>query len=143
MPFIAKPFAALTGAEVYEILKARSEVFLLEQKICCLDMDNIDYQSLHCFLWEDGSVTAYLRAFYTAPDTVKIGRVLTLRHGTGTGRALMEQSLSAIREKMPCQTLTMDAQKYAAGFYEKFGFRQTSGDFLEENIVHVAMERAL
>lgn len=52
----------------------------------------------------------------------------------------MEQSLKAIKEKLPCRKIIIDAQKYAAGFYEKFGFKTVSGDFLEEGIVHVGME---
>ena len=50
MVFCAKIFPELSGTEVYEILKSRSEVFLMEQNIVCLDADGKDYESLHCFL---------------------------------------------------------------------------------------------
>ena len=50
-------------------------------------------------------------------------QVLTLQHGNGTGRNLLEQSLKAIKENMKCKKIVMDAQKYAVGFYEKFGFK--------------------
>ncbi len=142
MSFSAKKFDELGTGELYEILKSRAEIFQIEQKIHYLDLDNVDYDSLHCFIMEENRVTAYLRAFYpdTDPDTVKIGRVLTLRHGNGTGRKLMEQSIRAIRENMKCRKISMDAQKHAAGFYEKLGFQVVSGDFLEAGIVHVGME---
>lgn len=141
MEFIAKTFDELTNSELYEIIKARLEIFLVEQGINLQDLDDVDYKSLHCFLWEDGKVVAYLRAFYKKEDTVKIGRVLTIRHGEGMGKLIMEKSLEAIKNKMKCEKLYVEAQKYAAPFYEKHGFKTISGDFLEAGIVHVAMER--
>lgn len=143
MEFFAKTFQELSTTEVYEILKARAEIFVMEQKILYLDMDDVDYDSLHCFFMENGKVTAYLRAFYVDQDVVRIGRVLTLEHGKGMGKELMLQCLKAVKAKMNCKKITMDAQKHAIGFYEKFGFVVTSGEFLEEEIVHVVMERSL
>lgn len=142
MNLISKKFNELSTTEIYEILKARSEIFILEQNINYQDMDDIDYNSLHCFFMENNKVIAYLRAFYQDgnKDTVKIGRVLTLKHGNGIGKNLMEQSLKSIKEKMPCKKICMDAQKQAVGFYEKFGFKVVSNDFLEEEIIHVVME---
>jgi ElaA protein len=141
MTFVSKKFNELTLEELYEILKARCEVFAVEQQIICQDMDGVDYNSLHCFLKDNGKIVAYLRAFYMdeEPQTVKIGRVLTLTHGKGDGRRLMEESLKAIKEKMPCEGFCVHAQKYAAGYYGKFGFETVSDDFLEEGIIHVEM----
>lgn len=142
MKFIAKYFNELTSKELYEILKSRSEIFVIEQHITYQDMDNIDYNSLHCFIMENDRVIAYLRAFYQDnEEIVKVGRVLTIEHGNGIGRKLMEKSLKAIKDKMNCKRIVMNAQKHAKGFYEKFGFIQTSDDFLEEGVVHVKMEK--
>lgn len=142
MKLTVKKFQELTTTELYEILKARAEIFIMEQDINYQDMDDIDYKSLHCFFIEDKKVIAYLRAFYQENDgdIVRIGRVLTLQHGNGTGRDLLEQSLKVIKENMKCKKIVMDAQKYAVGFYEKFGFKTISDDFYEEGILHVVME---
>lgn len=142
MNLIIKKFEELNTIELYEILKARAEIFIMEQNIHYQDMDNIDYKSLHCFFMENNKVIAYLRAFYEENnnDVVRIGRVLTLKHGNGIDRELLEKSLKAIKEQMNCKKISMDAQKYAVGFYEKFGFKTVSNDFLEEGIVHVVME---
>ncbi len=142
MKFKAKNFNELTTTELYEILKSRAEIFLLEQKIICQDLDDIDYDSIHFFLENDNRVVAYLRAFYKNSDKteVKIGRVLTLEHGSGIGRNLMEKSISEIKKSFKCEKICINAQKHAVGFYEKFGFKVTSGEFLEEGIVHVSME---
>ena len=140
MDLIAKNFDELSAAELYEILKSRAEVFLLEQNIICQDMDNADYNSLHCFFTEKGRVSAYLRAFPTEDDTVKIGRVLTLSHGRGTGKELMEKSLAVIKDKMNPKIITVDAQEQAIGFYEKSGFKVISDVFMEEGVPHAVME---
>ena len=142
MMVITKNFDELTTTELYEILKARAEIFIMEQNITYQDMDDIDYKSMHCFIKDRDKVIAYLRAFYKSEDksVVKIGRVLTLEHGKGVGRVLLEESIKAIKEKMQCNQIYIEAQKHAIGFYEKFGFVTTSGEFLEEGIIHVAME---
>ena len=142
MDFFAKNFDELNTKELYEILKARAGIFLMEQNIHYQDMDGIDYRSLHCFLADNGKICAYLRAFYEDEScgVVKIGRVLTLQHGNGTGKELMSNSIQAIQQRMNCKEICMDAQKHAVGFYKKFGFKEVSDDFLEEGIVHVKME---
>ena len=142
MNLITKKFNELTTTELYEILKARAEIFIIEQNIQYQDMDNIDYKSLHCFFMEDNKVVAYLRAFYKDYEKtiVQIGRVLTLKHGNGLGRDLLEKSIVAIKDKRKCKKICMDAQKYAVGFYEKFGFKVITNDFLENGIIHVVME---
>ena len=62
MEFFAKTFDELTTKELYEILKSRSQIFTIEQNIHCQDMDDIDYNSLHCYIMDDNKVVAYLRS---------------------------------------------------------------------------------
>ena len=145
MELTSKKFNELNTKELYEILKSRAEIFIIEQNIHYLDIDDIDYDSLHCFFMEDNRIVAYLRAFYQNDDKniVKFGRVLTLKHGMGIGSDLIIQSLQVIKEKLKCKKVIVDAQKHAVGFYEKFGFVSISDDFLEEGVVHVAMELEL
>ncbi|MBQ9736060.1 MAG: GNAT family N-acetyltransferase [Clostridia bacterium] len=144
MNFTVKHFEALTLTELYEILRARAEIFTVEQKCLCQDMDGLDYKSLHFMLKDGDVVVAYLRAFYLEgcdEPTVKLGRVLTRRHGLGLGRFLMENALAVLAEQMPCEKYIIHAQTQAAGYYAKFGFRVTSDEFMEDGIPHVVMER--
>ena len=145
MKLTVKKFEELTASELYEILKARAKVFIIEQNINYQDMDNIDYISFHCFYMQNNEVTAYLRAFCQSNNqsVIHIGRVLTLNHGKGTGRKLMEESIKTIKNKTKCTKICLNAQKYAVGFYEKFGFKSVSDEFLEEGIIHIAMELEL
>ncbi len=135
----AKWFHELTAGELYEIVRSRTEIFLLEQRIICQDFDGIDYDSLHCFFENDGRVVAYLRAYSADDGSVKIGRVLSLTHGIGLGTRLMTESLPVIKEGFANKEITLHAQMHAKGFYERLGFVATSEEFLEEGIPHVAM----
>lgn len=134
-----KFFDELTTRELYEIARARTEIFLLEQRIICQDFDGVDYDALHCFLEQEGKILAYLRAFPAEDGSIRIGRVLSITHGIGLGKALMQQSLPKILTLLPCTAITLHAQKHAQGFYEKLGFTATSAYFLEEGIPHVTM----
>ena len=145
MELISKFFDELSSAELYEILKSRAEIFVCEQGIKYVDEDDVDYDSLHCFFMENGIVTAYLRAYPDKNDrgAVKLGRVLSLEHGKGTGSELVKQSIEAAKQKMNCCKIHIDAQKHAENFYRKLGFVTTSDEYLEEGIVHVDMELIL
>lgn len=142
MKLIIKNFQDLETKELYEILKARATIFIMEQNINYQDMDDIDYKSIHFFYYDNDKVCAYMRAFYPTDhkDIVQIGRVLTITHGRGLGKRLMKESLPKIKELLPSKKIIMDAQTYAISFYEQFGFVVTSREFLEEGIMHVKME---
>lgn len=131
--------------ELYEILKLRSEIFVVEQDCVYQDIDNIDYQSLHIFCEENHKVFAYLRIYpkHDETDVVQIGKVVTLKHRTGSGSALLEKGIQTIKDTMNYKKIYIVAQKQAIGFYEKFSFTVTSKEFLEGGIVHVAMELIL
>ena len=141
----AKFFDELTPSELYEILKARAAVFVVEQNCVYQDVDGVDYRSLHVFYESDGCVTAYLRLFPKTDEegTVQMGRVLTVQRGTGLGGVLLKDGIRLAREKMNARKIFLEAQCYAAGFYAREGFRICSGEFLEDGIPHVAMELTL
>ncbi|MBO7197074.1 MAG: GNAT family N-acetyltransferase [Clostridia bacterium] len=139
MIFKSKLFSELSARELYEIVRARQEIFLMEQNIICRDFDGVDYDSMHCFLWENDKVVAYMRAFMVDGE-IHLGRFLTVRHGEGLGRRLMELSLPVVKDKFNCEKISFHAQKHAEGFYKKFGFKTVSDVFLEEGIEHVKMK---
>ena len=138
MKLIVKYFDELSARELYEIVRARQEIFLMEQRIVCRDFDGVDYDALHCFLWEDNKVVAYMRAFMQDGE-IRLGRFLTVRHGEGLGRRLMELSLPIVKASFNCDKISFHAQKHAEGFYLKLGFKTVSDVFLEEGIEHVEM----
>lgn len=140
MNLIVKKFDELTTKELYEILKSRAAIFIKEQQINYQDMDDIDYIAYHCFYMEDDKVIAYLRAFAsTDENTLQVGRVLTMNHGNGLGKKLMEESIEYFNSHTDTKKITMHAQKHAIGFYEKLGFNTIGDEFIEEDVDHITM----
>ena len=142
MNFIAKNFSELSLTELYEILKARSQIFIVEQNMHCQDIDGIDQKARHFFIEEDGNILAYLRAFYEneSKNVVRIGSVLSITHGVGLGADIMRKAIEDIKKNMKCKKICLDSQKHAIGFYEKLGFKTVSSEFLEEGVIHDRMD---
>ena len=96
----SKWFHELTTTELYEILRSRAEIFVVEQNCVYQDLDGKDYESLQIFVEENGRVVACLRAFMKDEKTVQMGRVLSLRHGEGYGAEILKAGIREIRKKM-------------------------------------------
>ena len=143
MEIFVKHFNELSTVELYEILRARSEVFVVEQDCVYQDLDNKDLNAYHVYIREDGEIIGYLRVLdkgvsYT---TGSIGRVITTARGRGrgVGLTLVLEGIKVARERYGLDALTISAQKYAVGFYEKAGFVRTEKEYLEDGIPHVEM----
>jgi len=136
-----KTFAELDTRELYAILKARSEVFVVEQNCVYQDLDGIDLDALHLYTLDGGELTAYLRVFMQngSTKTARLGRVLTVKRGCGLGLDLTLRGIRAAKEIFGAREICIEAQVYAIGFYEKAGFRVCSEEFLEDGIPHVKM----
>lgn len=136
-----KKFSELTLDELYEILKVRTEVFVVEQKCPYQEVDGIDQDSYHVFLKDDERIVAYLRAFYRDKEAkvVQIGRVLTTKRGKGLGAQIMLMGITLAKDLMEGIEIYIEAQVYAIPFYEKLGFIVSSDEFLEDGIPHVQM----
>ena len=143
MNFVSKVFSELGTAELYEILRARVNVFVVEQNCPYPELDGIDYNSLHVYYEDNAKPLAYLRAYEMTPGVVRMGRVLTVERGTGLGGKLLKEGIREIREKFSPERIYIEAQSYAIGFYQREGFVVCSEEFLEDGIPHVKMELLL
>lgn len=141
METIVKKFTELSLGELYEILKLRAEVFVVEQNCAYQDLDGVDQEAYHVYLKEEGRIVAYLRVVEKGKrlDEVSIGRVISLKRRCGVGSALMRAGLRVAKEKFGAETVKVGAQTYAIPFYEKLGFRVISGEYEEDGIPHVYM----
>lgn len=146
MEFVQKTFDELTNRELYEILRAREAVFVVEQNCPYYDIDGLDYPSLHMFYKDnDGSVQACLRIFEKVdePGTMQIGRVVTVARGVGLGGKILHRAVQWVRDNTDANGIYLEAQQYAIGYYAKEGFQVTSDPFLEDGIPHVQMRLKL
>jgi ElaA protein len=141
-----KAFNALSLEELYQILRLRNEVFIVEQNCPYQDMDNADQKALHLLGFTDEGLAAYTRLFEPGIkfDMASIGRVVTAQfaRGTGSGRLLMEKSIKAVEENWGKVPIKIGAQLYLQKFYESLGFSQFSEMYLEDNIPHIEMVRS-
>ena len=140
MELVVKTFDELKTCELYEILRVRAAVFVVEQECTYQDVDGIDPNAVHAFLQDENGVQAYLRVFEKDECTAQMGRMLTVQRGAGLGGRLLKEGIRIARDVLKKDILYIEAQCYATGFYEREGFRITSEEFLEDGIPHVQME---
>lgn len=142
-----KTFDALTAAEVYALLKLRSEVFVVEQNCVFLDMDDKDQLCHHLLGYKGDLLAAYTRIVPTGvsyPDYPSIGRVVTSpqARGEGLGKILMEESIRHLSLLYGEGPIKISAQLYLKKFYESLGFAQCGEVYDEDGIDHMPMLRS-
>ncbi len=136
-----KRFDELTLDELYALLHARMEVFVVEQGGIYQDLDYDDQPSIHLWLTAGDEVVAVCRVCPAGVhmSNVCIGRVVTTRRGEGYGKRIMLEAIRVARDELGATVIDIEAQEYAKGFYEKVGFRQTSGTFQLDGLPHIQM----
>ncbi|KNB62134.1 GNAT family acetyltransferase [Chryseobacterium sp. Hurlbut01] len=140
-----KSFEEITTSELYEIIKARVDVFVVEQDCPYPDLDDYDQKALHLWAEKDQKVLAYCRIFNKGikyPET-SIGRVLTTEKGRGKnfGKQLIQYAVETIENRFRTSEIRISAQDYLLRFYSGFGFEDTGKKYLEDNIPHTEMFR--
>lgn len=140
-----KTFSELNTTELYEIIKARINVFVVEQDCPYPDLDDYDQKAIHLWAENNGEVLAYCRIFDKGikyPET-SIGRVVTTEkaRGTGLGKQLIKYALEIIENRLGTLEVRISAQDYLLKFYSDFGFQDTGKKYLEDNIPHTEMLR--
>ena len=141
-----KHFHQLSVDELYDILKLRIDVFVVEQTCYYPDLDNIDrhQDTIHLFCYQEGKVSAYLRILakgQSYDEYISIGRVIVAdqARGTGLGHKLMAEALKLSQRYFPEDIIKISAQEHLESFYNKHGFERISTMYLEDNIPHIAM----
>ena len=136
-----KTFKELTTDELYELLRIRSETFVVGQNCVYQDLDYDDKTAIHLWLTVDDKLVAIARlcpAGTHLPE-VSIGRVIATERGKGYGKQIMLHAINTAIELLDATCIEIQAQEYAKGFYESVGFKQTSDTYILENIPHVNM----
>ncbi|MFV8783761.1 GNAT family N-acetyltransferase [Microbulbifer sp. SA54] len=140
-------FDQLSAAELYEILRIRQEVFVVEQDCAYQDADGKDQCAWHLACWdyttESPTLLAYLRVVFPGKKYPEpsIGRVLTTHsaRGTGLGRELMRTAIENTQREYPESPIRISAQLYLEKFYTDLGFEQVSEPYDEDGIPHIEM----
>lgn len=142
--------ADLEPALLYELLRLRVDVFVVEQACPYPELDGRDLEprTRHYWLSGDtgapgsgsGPVLGCLRLLKEPDGAYRIGRLCTARavRGRGLGVQLLEAVLGEIGDK----PVVLDAQAHLADFYRGFGFGPAGPSYDWDGVPHVPMRRA-
>ena len=143
MELIIKKYNDLTLDELYGLIEARIEVFIVGQIGAYQDLDFKDMESYHLMYKEGKEVTAYLRIVPKGVgyDKISFGRVLVKEkhRGKQLGRAIVENAVKFITEELKEKEIKIGAQKYLEKFDESCGFKTVSDTYDILGIEHVDM----
>ena len=143
MEFQFKHFSELSIGELYDILRLRAEIFVVEQDCVYNDIDGHDKEAVHQFLTKNDEVIAYARLLKPGSrfNDYSIGRVVVKEseRGTGLGIQMMQEAKTYIRENWKADKIKISAQKYLRKFYEDLGFVIVTEEYLEDGIPHFGM----
>ncbi len=141
MEWYCKSFDQLTAEELYEILRLRVDVFVVEQQCPYPEVDGKDRESVQLFAREGQRVTACLRLFWKSgePGVLCMGRVAAAVRGKGLGGELLKRGVAVAFDELGASEIYIESQEYARGFYAREGFVTCSEPFMEDGIPHVQM----
>jgi ElaA protein len=143
MNWVIKKFNELSSDELYEILKLRSEVFVVEQECIYEDCDGKDKKSYHLFAEQNGEILVYLRILEkgVSYSEISIGRVLANKkyRGRGFAKQMMLRAIEFIENYLNEKEIRISAQVYLLNFYSNLGFVKVSEGYLEDDIPHIEM----
>jgi ElaA protein len=136
-------FDELNTQQLYQILRLRQLVFIIEQECLYPDLDDLDQQSIHLCAWKNGELLAYLRSLPPGLEYSEsaLGRVLVGESARGLklGRELVQRGIALNQRTWPGSGIKIGAQAHLEKFYQELGF-ETSGElYVEDGIPHVKM----
>ncbi len=132
--------------DLYEVLKLRVDVFVVEQNCPYPEIDGRDPEALHYLLKDaEGRLAAYLRAFAPSAEEpfARLGRIVVAPHARGLrlGDHLMSAGLAWAWDLYPQADVELSAQAHLQRFYGSHGFEPIGEIYLEDGIPHVDMRR--
>lgn len=148
--WLDKPFNELSLEQLYDLLKLRVDIFVVEQNCPYPDLDSevkcLDRHkdTKHLLGYQGGTLVAYLRVLakgQSYQNYPSIGRVAVAKNMRkyGLGHELMQQGLNLCQQSFPNEPIKISAQEHLKNFYNKHGFKQISEMYLEDNIPHISM----
>ena len=138
---------SFTALELYQIIKARESVFVVEQNCPYQETDDLDPYAWHLYALVNGELAAYARVIEPGIKNGQpsIGRVMTIKkfRGLGIGHALMEEAIKFTEQTYPENDIKISAQVYLQKFYKSLGFHASGEPYDEDGISHIDMIKSV
>lgn len=143
MEWLVKKYEELTKDELYNIIKERVDVFVVEQQCPYPEIDGRDKESYHFFALDKDNIIVYLRILEPGISfkEASIGRVLVnkIYRRQGIGKEIIKRAIDFITNKLGYNIIRISAQEYLLDFYTELGFSKVSDVYLEDGIPHIEM----
>ncbi|MDP7066858.1 MAG: GNAT family N-acetyltransferase [Acidimicrobiales bacterium] len=135
----AASFYELSVDRLYDILRLRVEVFVVEQECAYSEIDNLDAQATHFWIDDATGIASYVRLI-NEENCCRIGRVVTRAdvRSKGLSKELIQHVMRSSEGPW-----VLSAQSYLRDWYTDLGFSQTGPEFLEDGIPHIPMLRKI
>ena len=135
-------FAALSAAQLYELLQFRQAIFVVEQASPYPDLDGRDARARHLTLRRKGALIGCLRLIEPDP-MARVGRVAVAEgeRNRGLARLLMDEALREAAVRYPGSDITVGAKTYLEPFYRSLGFATVSAPYDDYGVPHIDMVR--
>ena len=139
-----KNYNELSKEELYDILRIRAKIFVVEQNCPYNDLDNKDNTAKHVIGKEGNKIIAYARIFKEGDfykKNTSIGRILVCveKRKKKIGNTLVEKSINFCKKNYPGKEIKISAQSHLKIFYQKLGFVYKGETYLEDGIPHCSM----
>ena len=133
-------FEQLSPITLYEVLRFRQSIFVVEQSSPYPDLDGLDQHAWHLLLRAGGELADYLRL---VQPPLRIGRVAVAKplRRCGLGSRLIGEAACFCRDHFPSQQIVLAAQLDLVTFYRRFGFAAASEPYDDFGVMHVEMRR--
>ena len=146
--FIWRCFTDLSHSDLYDLLRLRQDVFLVEQQCLFPDMDGRDHAAIHLLVkGKDGLLLGCCRVLppESEVDCVAIGRFVVRENvrGQGLGHEMMREAVKECASRFSGNAMLVRAQSHLAGFYGHHGFRVSGKEYMEDGIPHIDLVRAV
>ncbi|MFK8045093.1 MAG: GNAT family N-acetyltransferase [Crocinitomicaceae bacterium] len=136
-------FSDLATADLYDILKLRTNVFVVEQNCPYPELDDKDKDGIHVYCKDENEMLAVARILPAGISYKEwsFGRIATHKksRGTGLGKELMTACMNFMKLNHPAESVRISAQSHLEKFYGSFGFVSTGKNYLEDGIPHIEM----
>jgi len=133
-------FKEINNFNLYQLLKLRSKVFVVEQNCVYQDLDDKDQKAKHIIGVYDNQVIACSRVLFEEGYYL-IGRIIVEKkyRRKNIGEKIVNKSIQYILNISKNNKIKISAQARLNDFYINLGFVKKGKKYMEDGILHQAM----